>query len=78
MTRHTRAYGAWLWIVPALTTTEKIEYIPEENWRLVDHRSGKFYSLSQARNLLLPPEIPGTYVVAIGKGDHFEYEIVRQ
>ena len=40
-------------------------------------RYGTFQSLDEVRDMVPPPEIGGTFVLAIGKGDHFEWEVIE-
>lgn len=44
-----------------------------EGWNLVVLEHGRFKSIEEAKHLV--PKYPGTYVIAIGKGDMMEWEI---
>ena len=53
--------------------------IPEEGWELVHMSPGQYQSLEEVKGKLPRHRMkPGTtYVLAIGKGDHFEAAIVK-
>jgi hypothetical protein len=70
-------YGLWVWRVPDFEDLTTSDSIPRENWKLVESRSGQYNEIPKYRELQkqgLLPHGEGRYVVAIGKGNNFEWK----
>lgn len=80
-TRPMQIYGVWLWEVPSnITETEMDDKpIPQEGRELVHMAPGRYRSLEEVKDKLPHHRMKAgkNYVLAIGKGDHFEAELIR-
>ena len=76
-----KIYGAWLFLVPKgfkeRLVRGEVEEIPEKGWRLITWQPGKFETIDEVR-WILPPDVAGNYVLAIGKGTTVEWEFFEQ
>lgn len=73
-------YGAWLWEAPPNITESALKgTVPGEDWSLVHMAPGRFHSLDEVKDRIPRWRLRkgGAYILAIGKGDHFEAEIIR-
>lgn len=91
-THTSRVSGIYIWFVPVTKLTERqvelLEYripalgaIPDVGWRLIKVLpASEAISWEEAReraSLELASSPPGAYVVAVGRSNKFEYEVVR-